>query len=107
MPDRTSLPTTGRAPQLTLVVLLLAGNETTTNLIGNAVRCLLAHPDQLERVTADRSLVEDASRRRAEAVLRCGGPAGSRTRAKLKPSYSQMGPGQGMGEGRCANAHFS
>ena len=39
------------------VVLLVAGNETTTNLIGNAVRCLLAHPEELERVAADPSLV--------------------------------------------------
>ena len=34
-------------------LLLLAGTETTTNLIGNAVDALLAHPDQLERVHAD------------------------------------------------------
>ena len=39
------------------VVLLVAGNETTTNLIGNAVHCLLAHPEELERVAADHSLV--------------------------------------------------
>jgi cytochrome P450 len=38
-------------------LLLVAGNETTTNLIGNAVNALLDHPDQLERVNADPSLV--------------------------------------------------
>jgi cytochrome P450 len=38
-------------------LLLVAGNETTTNLIGNAVAALLDHRDQLERVAADPSLV--------------------------------------------------
>lgn len=40
------------------LLLLVAGNETTTNLIGNAADALLEHPDQLERVRADRSLLE-------------------------------------------------
>ena len=39
------------------LVLLIAGNETTTNLIGSMVRALLDHPDQLERVHADRGLI--------------------------------------------------
>ncbi|MGE4607360.1 MAG: cytochrome P450 [Myxococcota bacterium] len=39
------------------LVLLIAGNETTTNLIGNVVHTLLAHPEQLERVQRDRSLI--------------------------------------------------
>jgi cytochrome P450 len=38
---------------LFLELLLIAGNETTTNLISNAVCALLAHPDQLARVAAD------------------------------------------------------
>jgi len=33
-----------------LILLLVAGNETTTNLIGNAVLQLLAHPDTLARL---------------------------------------------------------
>ena len=47
------------AAEMTLFVLLLliAGNETTTNLIGNATNALLNHPSQLARVCADRSLV--------------------------------------------------
>ncbi len=39
------------------VFLLLAGNETTTNLIGNAVLALLNHPNELAKVRSDRSLV--------------------------------------------------
>ncbi|NRA02986.1 MAG: cytochrome P450 [Myxococcales bacterium] len=34
-------------------LLLLAGNETTTNLLGNAVDALLEHPDQLAKVIQD------------------------------------------------------
>jgi cytochrome P450 len=47
------------AAEMTIFVLLLlvAGNETTTNLIGNATDALLSHPSQLARVSADRSLV--------------------------------------------------
>jgi cytochrome P450 len=39
------------------VLLLVAGNETTTNLIGNTVSALLDHPDVLERAAADPSLI--------------------------------------------------
>jgi cytochrome P450 len=41
-------------------LLLVAGNETTTNLIGNAVLALLRNPDQLAKVLADRSLLPNA-----------------------------------------------
>jgi cytochrome P450 len=40
-----------------VLVLLVAGNETTTNLIGNAVSALFDHPDQLERLAAAPELV--------------------------------------------------
>ncbi len=40
-----------------VVLLMVAGNETTTNLIGNAAHALLEHPDQLERVARDPALV--------------------------------------------------
>ena len=40
-----------------VVLLLVAGNETTTNLIGNAVNALLDHPEVMERVAANPALV--------------------------------------------------
>jgi cytochrome P450 len=43
-----------------VMLLLVAGNETTTNLIGNATNALLDHPEQLARVAADPALVPDA-----------------------------------------------
>jgi len=39
------------------ILLLAAGNETTTNLIGNSVVALLRHPDQLAEVRSDPSLI--------------------------------------------------
>ena len=47
------------AAEMTMFVMLLlvAGNETTTHLIGNATNALLGHPSQLARVIADRALV--------------------------------------------------
>jgi cytochrome P450 len=52
------------------VLLLLAGNETTTNLIGNAVRNLLSHPAELAKVRANRALVPSL----VEEVLRYESP---------------------------------
>jgi cytochrome P450 len=40
-----------------VTLLLVAGSETTTNLIGNATRCLLDRPQLLGRVAEDPSLV--------------------------------------------------
>src|SRR5882672_1192437 len=42
------------------VLLLLGGSETTTNLIGNALRALLAEPEALARVRADAGLIPAA-----------------------------------------------
>lgn len=50
----------------TLRVIIAAGHETTVNLIGNAVRALLAHPDQLALVRAGKvgwdAVVEESLR---------------------------------------------
>jgi len=41
-------------------LLLVAGHETTTNLLGNSVICLARHPEALSRLRADPSLVPSA-----------------------------------------------
>jgi cytochrome P450 len=41
-------------------LLLVAGNETTTNLIGNLLLCLDENPDVVERLRANRALVPGA-----------------------------------------------
>lgn len=44
----------------TLRLLLIAGNETTTNLIGNGTLALLRHPEELATLRADPSLLARA-----------------------------------------------
>lgn len=51
-------------------LLLIAGNETTTNLIGNIVLALLEHPTILARVEKDPSLIPQV----IEETLRYDGP---------------------------------
>lgn len=53
------------------VLLLFAGHETTTNLIGSGVLALLQHPDQRALLDADPGLVDGA----VEELLRFDGPA--------------------------------
>jgi hypothetical protein len=52
------------------ILLLIAGNETTTNLICNAALLLDRHPDQLRRLAADPGLLPRA----IEEFLRCDSP---------------------------------
>ncbi|MFF7976088.1 cytochrome P450 [Streptomyces sp. NPDC007905] len=56
-------------------LLLIAGHETTVNLIGNGVHALLTHPDQLAALRADTSLLDGA----VEEMLRFEGPVQSAT----------------------------
>jgi pimeloyl-[acyl-carrier protein] synthase len=54
----------------TCVLLLIAGHETTTNLIGSGILTLLHHPDQRARVCARADLIRDA----VEELLRYESP---------------------------------
>lgn len=95
--DRTSAPTTDLVSALLhgadrddclapeevrsfVRLLLLAGNETTTNLIGNAVLALLRHPEELLRVQSDLSLVPGL----VEEVLRYDAPVQLLTRQSTR-----------------------
>ncbi len=53
-----------------IFLLLLAGNETTTNLIGNAMHALLRHPAQLKEVAENHDLIPQM----LEEVLRYDSP---------------------------------
>lgn len=53
-----------------VLLLLVAGNETTTNLIGNGVKALLDHPEQLARIQSDPGLLPNM----IEEVLRFDPP---------------------------------
>jgi cytochrome P450 len=54
-----------------ITLLIFAGHETTSNLIATGTLMLLDHPEQLEKLKADPSLVPSA----VEELLRFHGPA--------------------------------
>ncbi len=68
-----------------LIVTMVGGQETTTNLIGNGLLSLLRWPDQLARLDSDRSLMPSA----VEELLRFEAP--SQQTARLAPDDVEMG----------------
>jgi cytochrome P450 len=55
----------------TCMLVLFAGHETTTHLLGNAVHALLDHPEQLQRLRDQPTLIDSA----VEEFLRYDGPS--------------------------------
>jgi cytochrome P450 len=64
-----------------VLLLFIAGHETTMNLIGNGTKALLEHPDQLRRLTADPTMVPVA----VEELLRFDGPVHLTARIATEP----------------------
>ncbi|MFQ5699320.1 MAG: cytochrome P450 [Myxococcota bacterium] len=72
----------------TCTLLLVAGNETTTHLIGNATYALLRHPDQLEWLRSHPEGLEDA----VEELLRFDSPVQATSRFATEDSELPGGP---------------
>ncbi len=87
------------------ILLLVAGNETTTNLLGNAMLALLAHPDELARVQRDPGLIpglveEVVALRRAGAAALPPRHAGRRARGNAHPRRRHRGAADRLGQPR-------
>jgi cytochrome P450 len=68
-----------------LIVTMVGGQETTTNLIGNGVLTLLCHPAELARLRGDSSLIPSA----VEELLRYESP--SQHTARLSSADVELG----------------
>jgi len=68
-----------------VIVTMVGGQETTTNLIGNGVLSLLRNPDQLEKLRSDLSLIPSA----VEELLRYESP--SQHTARLASEDLELG----------------
>src|SRR5690349_24202603 len=68
-----------------LIVTMVGGQETTTNLIGNGMLTLLRHPAELDRLRTDPSVVPSA----VEELLRYESP--SQHTARLAPDDVELG----------------
>jgi cytochrome P450 len=68
-----------------LIVTMVGGQETTTNLIGNGMLTLLRNPEAMERLRTDASLIPSA----VEELLRYESP--SQHTARLAPADVELG----------------
>jgi len=68
-----------------LIVTMVGGQETTTNLIGNGLVSLLRNPDQMQLLQQDRSILASA----VEELLRYESP--SQQTARLAPEDTILG----------------
>ena len=68
-----------------VIITMVGGQETTTNLIGNGVLTLLRHPEQMEKLRDDLSLIPSA----VEEMLRYESP--SQHTARLAPEDRELG----------------
>src|SRR5262249_41865804 len=76
-------------------LLLVAGHETTRNLMGNALHTLLRHPSAMTRLRQDSSLVRSTM----EEILRFQGPVQGISRVvgtPLKLFKETLEPGQAV-----------
>ena len=78
-----------------LSVLMVAGNETTTNLIGNGMLALLRHPEQMQRLREEPARMHDA----VDEMLRFDSPV--QTDFRIAKARSTLGrhviePGDGV-----------
>ena len=68
-----------------VIITLVGGLETTTNLIGNGILTLLRYPDQMQKLREDLSLIPSA----VEEMLRFESP--SQHTARLAPEDRELG----------------
>jgi len=73
-----------------VVLLYIAGHETTVNLIGNSVNALLQHPDQL----AAWHLRPDIGARAVDELLRYDGPVQQTVRVPMVPVHYETASGR-------------
>jgi len=70
-----------------IVLLLIAGHETTVNLIGNGTLALLEHPEQMDQLRKNPAMIQSA----VEEMLRYDGPLAMATERFASEDVSVSG----------------